>query len=190
MEGPVNASISSIIKNDHNGTVVAVIVPMPEQSSYIHKLPIELLVKVFDFLSLKDLHAVYQTSKLWLEVAFYCYQRNYSATRTSDYDTTNLYRYHVSNEDSCYQYEHHRDIMLNAFISKIQKYVFEELSDKKFQYFLELQSKFHMLRILEFHQADFTNIEIESMKEVLGKVEWLQLTWYTVGKYSYFVSEY
>lgn len=139
-----------------------------EPFSSIYKLPIELLVKIFDLLSLKDLHAACQTSKLWQEVAFYCYQQNYSATRTSNHNSDSLYKLSLIPDI-------HNALKLDAFISKIQNYYIEYYySDLRC--FPKLQSKFHMLSVLEFQYANLINIEIESMKEVLEKVEWLKIS--------------
>lgn len=193
MEGLNSKLTSLIIKNEHNESEAAIMIPKQEQFSYISKLPIELLVKIFDFLALKDLHAVCQTSKLWQEVAFYCYQQNYSATRTSDYNSSSLSKY-VLGRYLFIENEPHRDIKMDAFISKIQSYYFNMTGGfvNNFQYFLEFQSKFEMLKILSFDHADFTNIKIESMKEILGKVEWLQLTACRISGFfiAYIVSSY
>lgn len=49
-----------------------------EQSSDFYKLPVELLFDIFDYLPLKVLCAVRQTSKLFHQVAESCFQKKYS----------------------------------------------------------------------------------------------------------------
>lgn len=170
MEEIERRSGSLSIENDQSGNKVVRFASNQEQSSYIYKLPFELLEKIFCLLPLSDLHAVCQTSKLWRKIALYCYQQNYSTIRAM---FTGCMRFrdhpveHISSRFKQYG-------ILDAFISKIQRF---ELCGKayEFQYFLEQQSKFHALKTLACIYVDFTNIEIDKITELFGRIEWLRI---------------
>lgn len=136
-----------------------------KKCSYISELPIEILVTIFGFLPLKDLTAVCQTCKLWQQVAFYCYQRNYSATEA----LVSTFRFKTT-----YRFGDPK-LILDAFISHIQTFLIIDSVLNEIPYFLEKQSKCGMIRTLRFVDVNFTNIGIESMSEILEKLKWLHI---------------
>lgn len=84
-------SNTSIIDNE-TGIDDLVAPEIDEQSPQIYKLPVEIMMEISNFLALKDLNSVSQTSKWWQKVACACFQQNYSPFHTNYHRKTLLGR--------------------------------------------------------------------------------------------------
>lgn len=62
-------------ENEPNEIQIATDAQNQEQSPDIYKMPFELLTDTFNYLSLKDLCAIRQTSKLFHQIAEFCFQK-------------------------------------------------------------------------------------------------------------------
>lgn len=128
-----------------------------EQSPYIYKLPVELLADTFDYLPLKDLCAIRQTSKWFKQIAGHCYRKNYSALVRS----INM----------------QKNIELNIFhglINAIEIYGKEHL--KMHKYYPNGRSEFQQLKKLRFACVKLAEVKLEEMKEIGGEIECLEIS--------------
>lgn len=126
-----------------------------EQSPEIYKIPVEIMMEIFNSLRLEDLDSVYQTSKWWQKVASVCYQQNYSFIFPS-------YQNQMLKIQSNDKYD--------AFKQLITRIHFHTL-ERSLQQFLDTETEFHQLREIKLSSLDLTKIKIECLKPILNKQE-------------------
>lgn len=138
-----------------------------EQSADIYKLPVELLAYIFDYLTLKDLCAIRQTSKWFDSIAGICFQKNYSAVVR------------------CFSIDIENGLKLNAFHQLIQTIDIMGSGSKynEFEYYFNRQSEFKQLKTMRITSVhDLEGLKLEEMREMLDKVEYLEIYRCTTSK--------
>lgn len=76
---PASEQQQSTEESNHHEREVATFI---SDQKHIDELPVELLVLIFDYLSLGDLCAIRQTNKQWRQIAGYLFQQNYSTVQS------------------------------------------------------------------------------------------------------------
>lgn len=119
-----------------------------EQLADIYKLPVELLADIFDYLPLKDLCSIRQTSQWFHQVAGFSFQRNYSA----------LWR----------NIQHQKDMGSNAFHELFQGVIIHE----NYYWYVRRQPEFQQVKRVQLYRCNAC-LEIEKFKDVLSQTECL-----------------
>lgn len=138
------------ITSDNEADVVHLAAPeFNEQSP--DKLPVEIMIEIFNFLEFSDLNSACKTSKWWQKVACTCYQQNYPNIFTSYSEIMNF----------------------DAFNQVVKRILF--YCPENIQHFLDNKSEFHQLRAIEFHFLDLTKSQILFEEPLLSKLEHLSV---------------
>lgn len=145
-------SAKKIKPNETNDAEIAAGISNDEQLPDIYKLPVELLADIFDYLSLKDLCLIRQTSKWFHQVAGLCFEKNYSAL-VKDFPKQ-------------------KDIELDNFHDLLQGVI---IHDDHAYYYIERHSEFKHVKKMKFYKVSPANITNEEMKETLNKIEHLMV---------------
>lgn len=127
---------------------------------HIDDLPVELLFDIFDYLSLKDLCLVRQTSQKWRQLAGSCFQINYSPP---------VVRYRIGEK-------------LYAFTQVIRRISIKDM--KRFQHFIDKKPNYEQVKSINLTSIDLTSGRIDFMREVLNNVEHLDMVWCKVDEQS------
>lgn len=139
------------IKGNNNKNIVENMVPVSdEQLADFYKLPVELIMEIFDFLTLEELNSVCQTSKWFQKVARACYKQNYSFFHTK-YDKLST------------------DYRFGAFKRIIRRiHFFSDL-----HHFVDFEFEFRRLKEIMLFRCHLSETQIEklSRNRVLRKLE-------------------
>lgn len=132
------------------------------QSADIFKLPIEIFERIFDYLSIEDLCAVAQMCKWMQKIAGRCYQQNYSGALP----------YFGCTGRTIWDKKFSLEI---DYFAQFMHKIWIELSPINFRRFLGQQQTFHQLKKLQLSGLDLNLFQIDDMKDVLCKLEYLIL---------------
>lgn len=135
-------------RSDHHEREAA---PLVSGQKHIDELPVELLMDTFDYLSLKDLRAIRQTSKKWRQMAGYSFQNNYSSMIA-----------YVRSETEVHA--------LTQFIRRIRI-----RGLRSFQHFLNAKPNLQQLKSITLTEIDLTGVRVDCVKKVLNNVEHLEI---------------
>ncbi|XP_055301890.1 uncharacterized protein LOC129568249 isoform X2 [Sitodiplosis mosellana] len=187
MDGDINRSGPSSKRrksnnedNKQEAVEIAVAVRNAEPLPDIFKLNVDCLEEIFDYLSLTDLSAVAQTCKKMQKIAGYCFQQSYGAAKGS-----------IEMNDSIFV----NTVKVNCFMGFMQKVSIDDdhLSDEeevadsedidmldrieynKPQDFIGFLGQFDSLKEIEIGYVNLTMSRIESMKNILNKVDCLTI---------------
>lgn len=122
---------------------------LDEESPDIYKLPIELIMGIFNFLPLEDLNSVCLTSKWWQQLACVCFQQNYPSICVCLVDGKLLSR---------------RSCKIHAFKHLFEKFTLGTVS--QFEMLLDNETEYHQMREITLNSLDLTKMKIERMKPI------------------------
>lgn len=137
-------------ESDHHERGAVSLVSGPK---HIDELPVELLIDAFDYLPLRDLCAIRQTSKKWRQLAGYCFQLNYSRTLVHCRTTENVH----------------------AFTQVIRRISIHQTYQLKI--FLDKKPNFQQLKSITFSGINLIDMRIDCVKDIFIHVEHLEMCW-------------
>ncbi|XP_031629056.1 uncharacterized protein LOC116344599 [Contarinia nasturtii] len=142
--------------NQHQSIIVTSDVQLKMCQSSIFNLNIDCFEEVFDYLSLKQLAIVGETSKRMQQIVGHCFRQSYEAARATFYYDFDVNYVHAN--------------FLIDFIRKIR--VLQ--SNEAFYEFLRW-NRLHSLVQIRFYDHILTKAKIECMQVILGRVEAVEL---------------